>query len=192
MLNHLSGKIIEKNPAFVIVECGGVGYFVNISVNTYSKIADKEHLQILTHLQITEEAHTLYGFVEEDERRLFRLLITVSGIGCNTARMMLSSMTVAEIESCIITEQAKKLQSIKGIGEKTALRVILELKSKLSREGGTSVPHIAHFKVKDEAMSALLTLGFTRNNIDRTLDSILKTSPAANVEDLIKNALKAL
>lgn len=192
MLNHLSGKIVEKNPAYIIVECAGVGYFVNISVNTYSKITDKEHLQILTHLQITEDAHTLYGFVEEDERRLFRLLITVSGIGCNTARMMLSSMTVTEIESCIITEQAKKLQAIKGIGEKTALRVILELKSKLSRDGGTRVPHIAHFKVKDEAMSALITLGFTRSNIDRTLDSILKTSPSANVEDLIKNALKAL
>ena len=193
MLNHLSGKILEKNPAFIIVECSGVGYFVNISVNTYSKISDKEHILILTHLQITEDAHTLYGFVDEDERRLFRLLITVSGIGCNTARMMLSSMTVAEIESCIISEQAKKLQGIKGIGEKTAQRVILELKSKLRKEAGTqSAPFIAHLRVKDEAMAALLTLGFARNNIDRMLESILKTSPSANVEDLIKNALKAL
>ena len=193
MLNHLSGKIIEKNPAFIIVECSGVGYFVNISVNTYSKISDKEHILILTHLQITEDAQTLYGFVDEDERRLFRLLITVSGIGCNTARMMLSSMTVVEIESCIISEQAKKLQGIKGIGEKTAQRVILELKSKLRKEAGTqSTPYIAHLRIKDEAMAALLTLGFARNNIDRTLESILKTSPSANVEDLIKNALKAL
>ena len=193
MLNHLSGKIIEKNPAFIIIECAGIGYFVNISVNTYSKIADKEQLRLLTHLQITEDAHTLYGFFDEDERRLFRLLITVSGIGCNTARMMLSSMTVAEIETCIISEQAKKLQSIKGIGEKTALRVILELKSKLKKDVGShGSPPIAHFKIKDEAMSALLTLGFARNNIDRTLESILKISPAANVEDLIKNALKAL
>lgn len=193
MLNHLSGKIIEKNPAFIIVECSGVGYFVNISVNTYSKISDKEHIFILTHLQITEDAHTLYGFVDEDERRLFRLLITVSGIGCNTARMMLSSMTVVEIESCIISEQAKKLQGIKGIGEKTAQRVILELKSKLRKEAGTqSTPYIAHLRIKDEAMAALLTLGFARNNIDRTLELILKTSPSANVEDLIKYALKAL
>ncbi len=193
MLNHLLGKVIEKNPAFIIIECAGVGYFVNISVNTYSKIADKEHLQILTHLQITEDAHTLYGFVDEDERRLFRLLITVSGIGCNTARMMLSSMTVTEIETCIISDQAKKLQGIKGIGEKTALRVILELKSKLKKEAGSmGIPNINHFKVKDEAMSALLTLGFARNNIDRTLEFILKTSPSVNVEDLIKNALKAL
>ena len=150
-------------------------------------------MQILTHLQITEDAHTLYGFVDEDERRLFRLLITVSGIGCNTARMMLSSMTVTEIETCIISEQAKKLQGIKGIGEKTALRVILELKSKLKKEAGSlGIQNINHFKVKDEAMSALLTLGFARNNIDRTLEFILKTSPSVNVEDLIKNALKAL
>jgi Holliday junction DNA helicase RuvA len=193
VLNHLSGKLIEKNPAYIIIECGGVGYFVNISVNTYSKIPDKEHLFILTHLQITEDAHTLYGFVDEDERRLFRLLITVSGIGCNTARMMLSSMTVAEIETCIVTEQAKKLQGIKGIGEKTALRVILELKSKLKKESvthGTSIS--SHLRIKDEAMSALLTLGFAKNNIDRTLDTILKTSPSSNVEELIKNALKAL
>jgi holliday junction DNA helicase RuvA len=193
VLNHLSGKLIEKNPAYIVIECGGVGYFVNISVNTYSKISDKEHLFILTHLQITEDAHTLYGFVDEDERRLFRLLITVSGIGCNTARMMLSSMTVAEIETCIITEQAKKLQGIKGIGEKTALRVILELKSKLRKDAGTHSTSItSNLRVKDEAMAALLTLGFAKNNIDRTLETILKTNPASNVEELIKNALKAL
>lgn len=193
MLNHLSGKITEKNPAYIIVECAGVGYFVNISLNTYSKIGDNEHIHILTHLQITEDAHTLFGFADEDERRLFRLLITVSGIGCNTARMMLSSMTVVEIETCIISDQAKKLQAIKGIGEKTAQRVILELKSKLRKDAGKQgTPFIAHLRVKDEAMSALLTLGFARNNIDRTLESILQATPYANVEDLIKNALKAL
>ena len=192
MIHHLSGKLIEKNPAFVIVECGGVGYFVNISVNTYSKIGNKEHILILIHLQITEDAHTLYGFIDEEERRLFRLLITVSGIGCNTARMMLSSMSVVEIESCIVSEQAKKLQSIKGIGEKTALRVILELKSKLIKDGTLSTHTHSTIKVKDEAIAALLTLGFGKNNIDRTLENILKNSPATTVEDLIKNALKAL
>ncbi len=192
MLHHLSGKLIEKNPAYIIVECGGVGYFVNISINTYSKISDKEHIFIFTHLQITEDAHTLFGFIDEEERRLFRLLITVSGIGCNTARMMLSSMNVAEIENCIVTEQVKKLQSIKGIGEKTAQRVILELKSKLKKDSSHAGIYISTLKVKDEAMAALLTLGFARNNIDRTLEAILKDSPSANVEDLIKNALKAL
>jgi Holliday junction DNA helicase RuvA len=192
MIHHLSGKLVEKNPAYIIIECGGVGYFVNISVNTYSKIPDKEHLFILTHLQITEDAHTLFGFIDEEERRLFRLLITVSGIGCNTARMMLSSMNVAEIENCIITDQVKKLQSIKGIGEKTAQRVILELKSKLKKEGSPAGVFISTLKVRDEAMAALLTLGFARNNIDKALETILRNSPSANVEDLIKNALKAL
>ncbi len=192
MINHLSGKLIEKNPAYLIVECGGVGYFVNISLNTYSKISDKEHLKIFTHLQITEDAHTLYGFADEDERRIFRLLITVSGIGCNTARMMLSSMTVSEIESCIAGEQAEKLRSIKGIGEKTALRVILELKGKMKKDAGAHSSVVSNLRIKEEAMSALLTLGFAKNNIDRTLESILKSSPSVNVEDLIKNALKAL
>jgi Holliday junction DNA helicase RuvA len=192
MINHLSGKLIEKNPAYLIVECGGVGYFVNITLNTFSKVGSGEHLFILTHLQITEDHHTLYGFIDEDERRLFRLLITVSGIGCNTARMMLSSMTVPELESSIIHDEAKKLQAIKGIGEKTALRTILELKSKLKKDPATAVSSIGHFRVKDEAMSALLTLGFNRNAIDKTLDSIFKKSPAANVEDVIKDALKTL
>jgi Holliday junction DNA helicase RuvA len=192
MLHHLSGKLIEKNPAYLVVECGGVGYFVHISLNTFSRIAEGEQIRILVHLQITEDAHTLYGFVDEEERRLFRLLITVSGIGCNTARMMLSSMNVTEIESCILNEQAKKLQSIKGIGEKTALRVILELKSKLRKESGQPPMPVTQLRVKEEAMAALLTLGFNRNAIDRTLDNLLKTSAAPNVEELIKNALKAL
>jgi Holliday junction DNA helicase RuvA len=191
MINHLHGRLISKNPAFIIIECGGVGYFVNISLNTYSKINAQENLMIFTHLQITEDAHTLFGFADEDERRLFRLLITVSGIGCNTARMMLSSMNVPEIEQCIVNENALKLKAIKGIGEKTALRVILELKSKLKKDG-MPASMITSLKVKDEAMAALLTLGFARNVIDRTLDTILKSTPASNVEDLIKNALKAL
>jgi len=193
MLNHLNGKLIEKNPAYLIIECAGVGYFVHISLNTYSKIGDNEHVNVLTHLQITEDNHTLFGFAEEEERRLFRLLITVSGIGCNTARMMLSSMSVHEIEVCIVTEQVKKLQAIKGIGEKTAQRVILELKNKLKKDSDKhAAPFHSNLRIKDEAMSALLTLGFARNNIDRTLETILKTTPSANVEDLIKNALKAL
>ena len=192
MLNHLSGKLVEKNPTFIIVECSGVGYHVNISLNTFSKISEGEHIRILTHLQITEDAHTLYGFIDEDERRLFKMLITVSGIGCNTARMMLSSMNVAEIENCIILEEAKKLQAIKGIGEKTALRVILELKGKLKKDGKSPISMTSNLRVKEEAIAALVTLGFARNTVDRTLDNILKTSPSVNVEDLIKNALKAL
>ncbi len=192
MINHLSGKLVEKNPTYVIIECAGVGYYVNISLNTFSRITDSELIRIFTHLQITEDAHTLYGFADEDERRLFRMLITVSGIGCNTARMMLSSMNVTEIEVCIINEEAKKLQAIKGIGEKTAQRVILELKSKLKKESGSHLVQVSHLRVKDEAMAALMTLGFNKFAIEKTLDNILKNSPSAKVEDLIKNALKAL
>ncbi|MBK6444955.1 MAG: Holliday junction branch migration protein RuvA [Bacteroidetes bacterium] len=191
MLNHLTGRLTEKNPASVVVECHGVGYLVNISLNTYSKISESENVRILVHLQISEDAHTLYGFADEEERRLFRLLITVSGIGCNTARMMLSSMNVDEIENALVTEDVHRLKSIKGIGEKTAQRAILELKSKLKKDG--ILPSLlSHLKVKDEAMAALLTLGFARNSVDKTSDSILKKNPISTVEDLIKQALKSL
>ena len=181
----------EKNPAFVVINCAGVGYFVNISINTYSKLGDNENVKLLTHLQITEDAHTLYGFIDEEERRLFRLLITVSGIGCNTARMMLSSMNVPEIEHCILSDNSAKLKSIKGIGEKTALRVILEIKSKLIKDS-SGLSMLSNLKVKDEALAALITLGFAKNNVEKTIDSLLKTTPSSNVEDLIRNALKAL
>ena len=191
MINHLRGKIVEKNPASLIVECSGIGYFINISLNTYSKLSDKEDVLILTHVQITEDAHTLYGFADDEERKLFRLLITVSGIGCNTARMMLSSMTVPEIETYILQDDVSKLKSIKGIGEKTAMRVILELKSKLRKEGHVPMAG-SPLRIKDEALSALITLGFARNSVDKTLDNLLKISPSATVEDLIKQALKAL
>lgn len=192
MIHYLSGKLLEKNPAYLIIECNGVGYFVNISLQTFSKIGDKEMVKVLTHFQISEDAHTLYGFADEEERRLFRLLITVSGIGCNTARMMLSSMTVQEIETSILLEEAKKLQSIKGIGEKTALRAILELKGKLKKDTKISLTASSNLRVKEEAMAALMTLGFSRNSIDKTLDNLLKNTPESNVEELIKNALKAL
>ena len=191
MIHFLEGRMAEKNPAFVVINCAGVGYFVNISINTYSKLGDNENVKLLTHLQITEDAHTLYGFIDEEERRLFRLLITVSGIGCNTARMMLSSMNVPEIEHCILSDNSAKLKSIKGIGEKTALRVILEIKSKLIKDS-TGLSVLSNLKVKDEALAALITLGFAKNNVEKTLDSLLKITPSPNVEDLIRNALKAL
>ncbi len=191
MINHLRGKVVEKNPASIVIECNGVGYQVNISLYTYEKLADHENIKILTHLQISEDSQSLYGFADEEERYLFRMLISVSGIGCNTARMMLSSMNVHEIENCIIQENAPKLKSIKGIGEKTALRIILELKDKLKKEAA-SHPVNSPLRVKDEALSALVTLGFTKTSVDKTLDSLLKTNPSASVEDLIKQALKAL
>jgi Holliday junction DNA helicase RuvA len=192
MFNHFSGKLIEKNPAYIIIECGGVGYFVNISLHTYSKIPDQENCKIFTFLQITEDAQTLYGFADEEERKLFRNLISVSGIGCNTARMMLSAMNPSEIQDCIVNEQAVRLKSIKGIGEKTALRVILELKSKLKKEG--IMPGVGtYLKVKDEAVSALLTLGFQKNAVDQALEKILKSQGGeGTVEEIIRQALKSL
>jgi Holliday junction DNA helicase RuvA len=191
MINHLHGRLIEKNPAYVIIECAGVGYFVNISLTTYAAIPEKEECRIYTHLQINEDAHTLFGFADEEERKLFRSLISVSGVGASTARMILSSMNPAEILSCIVNGDVARLKSVKGIGEKTAQRMILELKDKLKKDGPVKSV-ISHLKVKDEAMSALLTLGFNRQAVDRTVDNLLREKPAITVEDLIRQALKTM
>jgi len=191
MINHLKGRLVEKNPAYLIVECGGVGYFVNISLHTYSTIPEQEECKIYTHLQINEDAHTLFGFAEEEERKLFRSLISVSGVGASTARMILSSMNPSEIISCIVNGDVPRLKTVKGIGEKTAQRMILELKDKLKKESPLKSV-VAHLKVKDEAMSALLTLGFGRQAVDKTVDNLLREQPAMTVEDLIRKALKTM
>lgn len=191
MINHLNGKLIEKNPAYCIIECGGVGYFVNISLHTFSQLGENEAIRLLTHLHITEDAHTLFGFHQEEERKLFRSLITVSGIGCNTARMMLSSMNPTEIESCIASEDISRLKKIKGIGEKTAQRLVLELKGKIRKESNVS-GMISSLSVREEALSALLTLGFQRNTVEAALDKLIKNSPGTGVEEIIRQALKSL
>lgn len=191
MINHLNGRLVEKNPAYCIIECSGVGYFVNISLHTFSQLGEDESIRLLTHMHITEDAHTLFGFHQEEERKLFRSLITVSGIGCNTARMMLSSMNPAEIESCIAAEDVARLKKIKGIGEKTAQRLVLELKGKIRRESNVS-GMLTTLSVRDEALSALLTLGFQRNTVDAALDKLLKNTPGIGVEEIIRQALKSL
>ena len=191
MINHLHGRLIEKNPAYLVVECGGVGYFVNISLHTYSAVPDKEECKIYIHLQINEDAHTLFGFAEEDERRLFRNLISVSGVGASTARMILSSMNPQEILACIVNGDVARLKTVKGIGEKTAQRMILELKDKLKKDGPVKSV-VSHLKIKDEAMSALLTLGFSRQAVDKTVENLLRDQPAMTVEDLIRKALKTM
>ena len=192
MFNHLNGRLIEKNPSYIIVECAGVGYFLNISLHTYSLLPDHESCKIFTHLQITEDAHTLFGFAHEEERRLFRALISVSGVGCNTARMMLSSMPPSEITECIVQENVSKLKTIKGIGEKNALRLIIELKSKLRKDGVAYIPSGQH-QLKDEAASALVTLGFSKSSVDKILEPLLRNqSPSLTIEDLVKEALKRL
>ena len=193
MITHIQGKLVEKNPTDVVIDCNGVGYLLNISLHTYSQIPNQEALKLYTHLQVREDAHTLYGFASIAERELFRLLISVSGIGANTARTMLSSLTPKQIREGIATEDVALIQSIKGIGIKTAQRVIVDLKDKILKT--FDIDEVSAFQNntnKEEALSALEVLGFARKQTDKVLGTILKLTPDATVESLIKQALKNL
>ena len=194
MYSYIEGKITEINPAYVIIETGGIGYMINISLNTFSHIKDKEICRILTHFVVREDAMTLYGFAREEERELFRHLISVSGVGANTARMILSSLTSNEIIEAITTNNVSVLQSVKGIGAKSAQRIIVDLKDKLSKDKNiTEIFETSYNTLKEEALSGLLILGFTKNAAVKALDKILKTkSSPFTVEQLIKDALKIL
>lgn len=193
MITHLQGKLVEKNPTDVVIDCNGVGYLVNISLHTYSLLPTTENIRLFTFLQVKEDAHTLYGFVEKQERELFKLLISVSGIGANIARTMLSSLAPTQIIQAIASNDVVTIQGIKGIGAKTAQRVILDLKDKVlkvySLDDVSSAPYNTN---KDEALSALEVLGFNRKNAEKVMDKIIKEAPNASVEDLIKQALKNL
>ena len=193
MINHLSGRLIEKQPTHVIIECGGVGYFVNISLNTFASLPDEEQLKLFTHLQVREDAHTLFGFATRAEREIFRLLISVSGIGSSTARTMLSSMSPVQIRDAIASGDVLSIQAVKGIGTKTAQRVILDLRDKvlkiyeldeLSPESGNTN--------KEEALSALEVLGFARKSAEKAVDAVLRQDSSLSVEGIIKSALKNL
>ena len=193
MIHHLKGKLVEKNPTHIIVECAGVGYFVNISLHTFSKLMDSENISIFTHLQIKEDSHTLFGFVEKSEREIFRLLLSVSGIGSSTARTMLSSLSPVQIRDAIAGNDVPTIQSIKGIGVKTAQRVILDLRDKILKvydidEVSTS----ANNTNKEEALSALEVLGFARRSAEKVVDKVLHQDPSLSVENIIKLALKNL
>ena len=193
MIHHLKGKLVEKNPTHVIVECGGVGYFVNISLNTFSKLPENESISIYTHLQVKEDSHTLYGFVEKSEREIFRLLISVSGIGSNIARTMLSSLSPSQIRDAIANGDVPTIQSIKGIGAKTAQRVILDLRDKVLKVYDIDeVSLSANNTNKDEALSALEVLGFARKQAERVVDKVLSQDASISVENIIKLALKNL
>jgi len=193
MIHHLKGKLIEKNPTNIIVECGGVGYFVNISLNTFSKISDSESIQIYTHLQVKEDSHTLFGFAEKGEREIFRLLLSVSGIGSSTARTMLSSLAPAQIRDAIASGDVPTIQSIKGIGAKTAQRVILDLKDKILKIYNIDeVSIISNNTNRDEALSALEVLGFVRKQSEKVVDKVLSQDATLSVEETIKRALKNL
>ena len=193
MITHLKGRLVEKNPTYVVIECGGVGYFVNISLHTFSKIPDSESIQLYTHLQIKEDSHTLYGFTENSEREIFRLLLSVSGIGSSIARTMLSSLTPLQIKNAIACGDVPTIQAVKGIGAKTAQRVILDLKDKVLKIYDIDeVSPNSNNTNKEEALSALEVLGFARRQSEKAVDKVLSQDPTLSVEDIIKHALKNL
>ncbi|MEM1123686.1 MAG: Holliday junction branch migration protein RuvA [Bacteroidota bacterium] len=193
MIAYIKGNITFKNPTFIVVETGGIGYHINISLHTYTKIEKAENLKILTHLQVKEDSHTLYGFAEEAERKLFRHLISVSGIGPTTAQTMLSSMNPDEVRSAIIGENIAAFKVAKGVGPKMAKRLILDLKDKLLKEGGDT-PLVAtgtDNTLRKEALSALVSLGFNKIQSQKVLSKILKAKPEVKtVEELIRLSLR--
>ena len=194
MYAYIDGRLVFKCPAYVIVEAGGIGYHINISLNTYSKLPDGERCKLFVWLHVKEDAHTLYGFIDEGEKRLFLHLISVSGIGPGTGRMILSSVTPDEIQAAIVKGDVPLIQKIKGIGPKSAQRIILELQDKLKKEGLESLITLPQINTaKDEALSALVMLGFAKNVAEKAIDIVLKRSNEnLTVEQLIKNALKSL
>ena len=193
MITQLTGKLVEKNPTNVIIDCGGVGYFVNISLHTFELIKDQENIRLYTYLQVREDSHTLFGFKEKVEREVFKLLIGVSGIGASTARTMLSSLSPQQVTEAISNEEVATIQSVKGIGAKTAQRVILDLKDKvLAVAGLDEVLQPQGNTAKEEALSALETLGYSRKQSDKVVGSIIKNDTNATVESIIKQALKKL
>ena len=193
MITQLKGRLVEKSPTDVVIDCNGVGYLVNISLNTFSKLTDSESISLYTHLQVKEDSHTLFGFYEKTERNLFRQLISVSGIGASTARTMLSSLSPSEIQSAIISGNVATIQSVKGIGSKTAQRVIIDLKDKvgLISENDEFIGNIGNTN-KDEALSALEVLGYSRKQTSKLIEMLVNNSPEMSVEELIKGALNKL
>lgn len=193
MIAHIKGRLAEKSPTEVIIDCNGVGYQINISLHTFSLLPDSENIKLYTFLQIKEDAHTLFGFVEKAERELFKLLISVSGIGAGTARTMLSSIPPQQIIHAIAGNDVATVQSIKGIGVKTAQRVILDLKDKVLKIYNLEeVSAVESNTNKNEALSALEVLGFVRKSAEKVVDKIVKDNPEASVESIIKLALKNL
>ena len=195
MYAFISGKIVEITPAYAILDNHGVGYFINITLNTFTAIGEQTEIKLYTHLQVLEDAHNLFGFYTAKERDMFEMLISVSGVGCNTARLILSSLTVDELSTAIVNEDVKTIQAVKGIGSKTAQRLVIDLKDKVKKTEyieASSGPVIPDNIQKNEALSALVILGFNRNAASKALDKLLKQNPDASVEVLIREALKLL
>jgi Holliday junction DNA helicase RuvA len=193
MIHHLSGKLVEKNPTYVIVECNGVGYFLHISLHTFSLLPSNENIKIYTHLQVKEDSHTLFGFMEKAEREIFLLLISISGIGPSIARTMLSSLNPTQVRNAIANGEVATIQAVKGIGAKTAQRVIVELKDKVLKvQDMDEVSLSSNNTTKEEALSALEVLGFNRRQSEKVVDRVLSQDTSLSVEDIIKQALKNL
>ena len=193
MINQIKGRLVEKNLTNVVIDCHGVGYFINISLNTHSQIGNSEELLLFTHLHIKEDSHTLYGFFSQNERSIFRLLISISGIGPSIARTMLSSMDPYEIQKSILEENLDAIKSIKGIGLKTAQRVLIELKDKVQKiEGFDEIIHPKSNTIKEETLSALEVLGYSRRQTEKVIDNIIQSHPESSIEELIKSALNKL
>lgn len=194
MYSFISGKVAEKNPAYVVIDNQGIGYLINITLNTFTAIGEQAEVKLYVHLAVREDAHVLYGFYTEEERALFLQLITVSGVGCNTARLILSSLTVKETVDAISSNNTKAIQNVKGIGAKTAQRIIVDLHDKISKlniSEGEKTP-AGYNTLKEEALSALMVLGFNRTSIEKILDKLMSQMENPNVEQLIKEALRLL
>jgi Holliday junction DNA helicase RuvA len=193
MIDYIKGEITRITPTYLLIETAGVGYFINISVTTFSKLEGKSEFQILVHEVIREDAHLLFGFADNEERDIFRLLISVTGVGANTARMMLSSLSPDEIERAILGSAVDILKGVKGIGLKTAQRIIVDLKDKLGKPaGGGEIFAFADNTKREEALSALVMLGFAKSTVSKILDKIVREEKNLTVEDMIKRALKNL
>ena len=195
MITYIKGTIAFKSPTYVVVEAGGIGYHIHVSLNTYSRIEKLEHVKILTYFHVKEDSHTLYGFADDEERNLFVHLISVSGVGPSTAQMILSTMMPDELRMAIIAENEAGLRKVKGIGSKTAKQIILDLKSKLMKSGGEmTLPNSpTNNTMREEALSALLSLQVNKIQAQKALNKVLQeNSSVGSVEDLIRLALKQL
>jgi Holliday junction DNA helicase RuvA len=193
MITHLQGRLAQKTPTDVVIDCNGIGYLVHISLHTFSQLPTTENVKLYTHLLVKEDSHTLFGFAGIEEREIFKLLISVSGVGASTARTMLSSLSPDQLKDAIGNEDVATIQSVKGIGAKTAQRIILDLKDKILKVYGLStISGSTSNTNKNEALSALETLGFVRKQAEKVCDKIVQHDPGASVETIIKLALKNL
>jgi holliday junction DNA helicase RuvA len=193
MIDYIKGTITQVSPTYITLETGGIGYFINISLTTFSKLENKSEAKILVHEVIREDSHQLYGFADTPERDIFRLLISVTGVGANTARMMLSSLSHEEIEKAIVGSDVNLLKSVKGIGLKTAQRIIVDLKDKVGKHAGSGeIFAFSDNTNREEALSALVMLGFAKSAVSKVLDKIVREDKSLTVEEMIKRALKNL